>query len=558
MGCVSSNNKEKQEDEITNVHGQSRCPQQDTAHQSPQQEQHGETSTVRADPSEKTNTTSVRTTESSTNKPPKPSLDPQLKEYIPSKNVTEDIEERLRFIKTLGSGATCSVVLATYRDPYVDSYNNNNNKNNNNNHAHDNNENTNVSPPDVIIEHEHQTKLSLRVNTMSSGSTTPQLHPQLSDLPQISEIDADIADETKHAIDIDMCVEFNNYNSNSNNNNKNNNINNDDDENYNYIDKPGLINDKSNTFSFLDNIVNERFALKVIKREYPRNNKVFCDEVKILTKLQKNSMVSDNYNCNFVQLITCYLDKNNYYIATEYCKGGALLDFIRCCKIFNEKQASYYIRELLTVVQFIHNLGIAHRDIKPANIMFDKLPILNENFDGNDRNGGLFINDAKLVLIDFGAALEIENDDEEYKGVVGTLVYLPPEICKVTNIKGRTGWETKMGDIWSIGIITYILLVGTLPFYSSKGQKQILDFIQFASLEWPHKTYTMRKLDISDRGKDFVSKLLIKQPKDRMKIEEALKHDWIADNENNPVSNIYNNANTQLLCDVANFDGAGT
>ena len=158
----------------------------------------------------------------------------------------------------------------------------------------------------------------------------------------------------------------------------------------------------------LNNSTNERFALKQLRKDIVANIKSFQREATLLTKLKHE---------NIVELVNCYIDKYSFYIATKYCYGGPLLDFITKCQHFSEQQASFYLKTILETINYCHNKNIVHRDLKPNNIMFNKTPIL------DDQKSFGFANDAKLIIIDFGAAIEIE-DNQTYDKKVGTFLYL--------------------------------------------------------------------------------------------------------------------------------------
>eukprot|EP01084_Bolivina_argentea_P167781 291109_1 len=133
-------------------------------------------------------------------------------------------------------------------------------------------------------------------------------------------------------------------------------------------------------------------------------------------------------------------------------------------KKFTEQVAAKYITTILETVDFIHGHDIAHRDLKPNNIVFDK--------PGDE---------GKLKLIDFGDAIIIK-DDEESQHYVGTLHYFTPEMLDHRNRKGR---EIKKGDIYSVGVITYVLLTGCFPF-SGNNQKEVKQSIArgCAQIKW--------------------------------------------------------------------------
>jgi len=119
-----------------------------------------------------------------------------------------------------------------------------------------------------------------------------------------------------------------------------------------------------------------------------------------------------------------------------------------------------------------------------------------------------------LVIIDFGDAKTID-EDAEYEDFVGTAFYLAPE-C----IRKRKGWELKKSDMWTIGVITYVLLTGRPPFYG-RDNKEILRKILRAKVIWPKRS------KLTNVAKDFVLSLCKKEPGDRFSAEQALQHKWL-------------------------------
>ena len=152
-----------------------------------------------------------------------------------------------------------------------------------------------------------------------------------------------------------------------------------------------------------------------------------------------------------------------------------------------------------------------------------------------------FANEAKLMIIDFGEAIEI-NTNKVYDDVVGTLTYFPPEI-----LRARMGWELKCHDMWSVGVIAYILVCGCAPFYG-KNQKQTLQLIDRALIKWPNNS----DIKLSNQCKDFISKLLTKQTRKRMSATEALEHPWIA----NKFENNREHLGKQLIDNISDFHHA--
>jgi len=128
-------------------------------------------------------------------------------------------------------------------------------------------------------------------------------------------------------------------------------------------------------------------------------------------------------------------------------------------------------------------------------------------------------NSETIVLIDFGCAKEVK-DEEEYKDVVGTVYYLAPELAAAQSRIVKTGKILKKADIWSLGVIAYVMLTGRPPF-KGKTNKEIFSHIIRDTLTFPDD------VQLSDAFKDFVSKTLIKNPLKRISIEDALRDPWV-------------------------------
>ena len=127
--------------------------------------------------------------------------------------------------------------------------------------------------------------------------------------------------------------------------------------------------------------------------------------------------------------------------------------------------------------------------------------------------------DANLILIDFGTAKIVE-DEVIYSDLCGTIYYLSPEIASKSKKYPMSGKILKGGDIWSIGVITYVLLTGRPPF-KGKNNREILISIVKKKLKFPDD------IELSDSFINFVKKCLTKHPNKRIKLNDAIKHPWI-------------------------------
>eukprot|EP00495_Collosphaeridae_sp_1-RS-2012_P002364 TRINITY_DN204_c0_g2_i12.p1 TRINITY_DN204_c0_g2~~TRINITY_DN204_c0_g2_i12.p1 ORF type:complete len:368 (+),score=98.82 TRINITY_DN204_c0_g2_i12:110-1105(+) len=185
---------------------------------------------------------------------------------------------------------------------------------------------------------------------------------------------------------------------------------------------------------------------------------------------------------------------------TELCAGGELFDHIVECRKFNEVKAAEYTRTMMSAIQYLHQQNICHRDLKP------------ENFCLKTRGES-----GKLILIDFGVAREVQ-PEAKYKGVVGTPFYLAPEYLSRVSRDGNTLLKA---DIWSIGVITYIMVTGSPPF-GGRNNAQIFKNIVAGNLRYPN-------IPITESCKNFISTLLTQNPSARPTATEAFEEEWLSD-----------------------------
>ena len=221
--------------------------------------------------------------------------------------------------------------------------------------------------------------------------------------------------------------------------------------------------------------------------------------------LKKINVLSSLSHPNIVKYYKYYEEDENIYIIMEYLEGGTLKEFISNEKNkINEDISRIIIQQILNALSYLHyNCDICHRDIKPENIMFKD----NDNI-------------KSLKLIDFGLCSN-SFEQKNVLGNCGTLIYMAPE-----QISNKI--YSKSVDIWSVGIILYMLLNnGKNPFYTKgESREKIIHKIQTKKIEFDDKNYP-----ISDMGKDFIKKLLKKNSSSRYTARPALNHPWITMNK---------------------------
>ncbi|XVF55923.1 hypothetical protein PTKIN_Ptkin06aG0074800 [Pterospermum kingtungense] len=199
---------------------------------------------------------------------------------------------------------------------------------------------------------------------------------------------------------------------------------------------------------------------------------------------------------NVIQIIGAYEDAVAVYLVMELCAGGELFDRIIQRGHYTERKAAALARVIVGVVEACHSLGVMHRDLKPENFLF-----INQE------------EEAPLKTIDFGLSMFFK-PGETFSDVVGSPYYVAPEV-----LQKHYGPEC---DVWSAGVIIYILLSGVPPFWDETEQgifeQVIRGELDFISEPWP---------SISSSAKDLVRRMLVKDPKKRMTAHEVLCHPWV-------------------------------
>ncbi|XP_050416467.1 serine/threonine-protein kinase DCLK1 [Patella vulgata] len=242
----------------------------------------------------------------------------------------------------------------------------------------------------------------------------------------------------------------------------------------------------------IDRFNNRRFALKIIDKTrcQGKEEKMIENEVSILRKVK---------HPNIILLVEEFDTRDSLFMVMELVKGGDLFDAISTSTKYTERDASGMIYNLAGALKYLHSLNIVHRDIKPENLLVCD--------HGDDSKS--------LKLGDFGLATVV--DDVMYT-VCGTPTYVAPEIL------AESGYGLKI-DVWSAGVITYILLCGFPPFFSAKdNQEELFDKILEGKFEFKQPYWD----DVSESAKDLITNMLVVDPDQRFTAEQVLTHPWVA------------------------------
>ncbi|XP_015365966.1 PREDICTED: calcium/calmodulin-dependent protein kinase type 1 isoform X3 [Diuraphis noxia] len=271
----------------------------------------------------------------------------------------------------------------------------------------------------------------------------------------------------------------------------------------------------------------EMYAVKIIDKKALKGKEDSLDnEIKVLRRFSKSVKRSDHSGTddknegqwlthpNIVQLLETFEDKSKVYLIMELVTGGELFDRIVQKGSYTEKDAAHLIRQVLGAVDYMHEQGVVHRDLKPENLLY---------YSTDD--------DSKIMISDFGLS-KIE-DSGVMATACGTPGYVAPEVLAQKPYG-------KAVDVWSIGVISYILLCGYPPFYDENDANLFAQILkgefEFDSPYWD---------DISDSAKNFIRQLMCVDADKRYTCREALAHPWISGNAASS-KNIHGTVSAQL------------
>ncbi|OSX76809.1 hypothetical protein BU14_0175s0002 [Porphyra umbilicalis] len=211
---------------------------------------------------------------------------------------------------------------------------------------------------------------------------------------------------------------------------------------------------------------------------------------------------------HIVELLEVGEDAANVYMFMELLEGGELFSRISGKSQYTEKDAARLTAAMLSALAFCHRLNITHRDVKAENFVFVSAA----------PEGGVCVGGARddIKLIDFGISHYDEDPNEQCVSLSGTPMYVAPEVLL------RQPYRFEV-DMWSLGIIVYIMLVGNPPFEDT-DLVQLVKKVKYRTPSFDGPEWVL----ISDQGKRFLTNLLDKDPETRMTAEAALHHPWLA------------------------------
>jgi calcium-dependent protein kinase len=232
-----------------------------------------------------------------------------------------------------------------------------------------------------------------------------------------------------------------------------------------------------------------KFAVKSIAKAQMKNMERFKQEIAIMKIMD---------HPNIIKLYESFEDHRNIYLVMELCSGGELFDRIIDAGHFTEVQAAILMQQIFRAMFYMHENHICHRDLKPENFIFQTKDPIEKSL---------------LKIIDFGLSCKFE-EGQDLTTKAGTPYYVAPQVL--------AGKYDHQSDLWSCGVIMYVLLCGYPPFYGETDadvlSKVRLGNFSFNAADWKN---------VSEDAKNLIRMLLKMNPRDRYTAEQALNHEWV-------------------------------
>uniref|UniRef100_A0A8C5CNU8 non-specific serine/threonine protein kinase n=1 Tax=Gadus morhua TaxID=8049 RepID=A0A8C5CNU8_GADMO len=261
-------------------------------------------------------------------------------------------------------------------------------------------------------------------------------------------------------------------------------------------------------------ITNKEYAVKIIEKRPGHSRSRVFREVEMLYQCQGHR--------NILELVEFFEEEDKFYLVFEKLRGGSVLAQIHKRRHFSEQEASVVVQDIASALDFLHNKGMAHRDLKPENILCEH------------------ISPVKICDFDLGSGIKLNSDSSpistpELLTPCGSAEYMAPEVVEAFSEEATI--YDKRCDLWSLGVILYIMLSGYPPFVGRCGggcgwelgepchtcQNTLFESIQEGIYAFPEKDWAR----ISSSAKDLISKLLVRDAKNRLSAGQVLRHPWV-------------------------------
>jgi len=288
---------------------------------------------------------------------------------------------------------------------------------------------------------------------------------------------------------------------------------------------------------FYSTSLRKNVAIKIInKSSAPRDfvHHFLPREIEVLQRVRHQFIVEIS------EILTT--NDGRIFIVMEYAQHGDLLRHIQQNGAIDEERSRYLFKQLIKAVQYLHNRRYVHRDLKCENLLLTRLkedlPKIRQ-LDGTESDTTLTrtppesprrydmgsmltskfpMDEVKLLVTDFGFSRRFETEDERSRTFCGSAAYAAPEI-----IKGEP-YKMRDHDMWSLGVILFIMVCGTMPYDDSNVRKMLKDQLSRKLRFPPHAAQTL-----SDECKDLIHRLIEPNANRRYKIDQILAHPWMTE-----------------------------
>mmetsp|Transcript_65300 Transcript_65300/g.181580 ORF Transcript_65300/g.181580 Transcript_65300/m.181580 type:complete len:503 (+) Transcript_65300:93-1601(+) len=230
-------------------------------------------------------------------------------------------------------------------------------------------------------------------------------------------------------------------------------------------------------------------AVKSIPKDHMKNIERFKQEIAIMKMMD---------HPNIIKLYESFEDRKNIYLVMELCTGGELFDRIIEAGHFTEMQAAIIMQQIVRAIYYMHENHVCHRDLKPENFIFMTTDPIEK---------------AHLKIIDFGLSCAFK-PDQVLSTKAGTPYYVAPQVL--------AGKYDHLSDLWSCGVIMYVLMCGYPPFFG-ETDAEVLSKVRLGNFSFNASDWK----NVSEDAKNLIRMLLKMNPRDRYTAEQALNHIWI-------------------------------
>lgn len=244
-------------------------------------------------------------------------------------------------------------------------------------------------------------------------------------------------------------------------------------------------------------------VVKVLRKKLMNDS----DKLTLMNEINVLYQIVSTFNCahpswlqdhpGILKIYEYFEDADRFYLLTDNSKGTELYEEMHAKGQFTERDSALILQQILACLSYCHNKGIVHRDLKPENILIEKIK--------HQEN--------QVKILDFGSAVR---GTHRMKDKVGSPYYIAPEVLNKS--------YDNLCDVWSVGVIAYMMLCGEPPFNGS-NDSQILGKVREGHFNFERPVWA----SVSENAKDFVSKLLTLSPDNRPNAEQALIHPWITE-----------------------------